>query len=211
MGVRIFLFATLLWSHQVFAQVVYVSEDVKGATGFTSGDFIAAISGLIALGALGFTYLQLRQNQKHNELSVRPLLDFDFDIWKPDGQAAIWLSNDGYGAAILKELSATYEGATFNFLDPNSLRNFSKTMAMGAAFQTEELHQIVGNAIPHGSRKALILIKQDTSKSYRMNLHAAKGLVFQVTYEDLYGNSFERSFESDRYGDISVADILPFS
>ena len=119
------------------------------AASWSSGDtiatialIVAALTGAVACLAFLASLTQFRDsqahnervrldNQRHNELSVRPLLDIEIELWKPDGEAGVWLVNDGYGAAILKKLGARLDGVTFDVFDPLQLRDFSLTIGAG--------------------------------------------------------------------------------
>lgn len=198
-------------------------SDVTGS--WTSGDYIALaalvvalISGFIAYRAYRASIRQLEQNRRHNELSVRPLLDFALDIWNPEGAGGIWLANDGYGAAILKGLGATLDGVSYDFFDPLAQRQFSKAIPHATKFHipddfeylTQETHRGLGSSIPHGTRRPLMLIVKDPTGSFRGSFHHAKGLKLWVNYEDLYGNQFSASFHNSDYDPISAAEILEF-
>lgn len=192
---------------------------------WTSGDFIALaalvvalITGLVAYRAYKASIRQLEQNRRHNELSVRPLLEFDLNIWRPDGVAGIRLANYGYGAAILKALGATLDGTEYDFFDPLAQRNFSRAIlhstthevADSFSYLTSETHRSSGNAIPHGTKSDLLLIVDDKTNSFRACLHAAKGLKLWVKYEDLYGNEFSATFDNSDYEPIPAEELLSF-
>lgn len=200
-----------------------IQECSERVTSWASGDYIALAAlgvalatGIIAYQAYRASIRQLKQNQRHNELSVRPLLDFDLDIWQPDGVGGVWLANHGYGAAVLKGLGATLDGTDYDFFDPLAQRRFSRAIPHATKFQipgefsflTEETHRASGTAIPHGTRSRLILIVKDATGSFRASFHAAKGLIFWVKYEDLYGNEFSASFDNSDYEPISAEEML---
>ncbi|MGO4550287.1 hypothetical protein AB4059_04180 [Lysobacter sp. 2RAF19] len=206
----------------IFNSVQQCSEQ---AASWTSGDYIALaalgtalITGMIAYRAYIASIRQLEQNQRHNELSVRPLLDFDVDIWAPDGEGGIWLANHGYGAAVLKRIGATLDGTDYDFFDPIAQRQFPRAIPNATNFQipcdfeylTGETHRALGTAIPHGTRSQLMLIVKDTTNNFRASFHAAKGLKLWANYEDLYGNEFSASFDNSDYQPIPAGEILDF-
>lgn len=203
-----------------------VQECSEQAASWTSGDTIALaalaaalLTALIAYRAYKASIKQLDQNRRHNELSVRPLLDLEVNIWQPDGKAGIWLANHGYGAAVLKALGATLDGTDYDFFDPLAQRKFSRTVPFATnflhpgpfEFWTRETHRASGTAIPHGTKSELLLIEGDATGFFRASLHAAKGLKLWVKYEDLYGNSFSTSFDSADYDQISADELLRFT
>lgn len=211
-----------------------ISECSREAASWSSGDTIAlfalvvaAITGGIAYGAYRSSLKQfdanrqhnervLQQNQAHNELAVRPLLDFEIDIWAPDSKAGIWLTNHGFGAAILKGIGATLDGKTYDFFDLRDLRGFSRAIPYATkfrsdktySFRTSETHRAPDSAIPTGSRSALVIITKDDSKRFRASLHEAKDLTLWARYEDLYGNKYYATFASNEYDTVSAEEIL---
>jgi hypothetical protein len=202
-----------------------VQECSQRIASWTSGDYIALgalvvalITGIIAYQAYRASIRHLRQSQRHNELSVRPLLDFEVEIWQPDGVGGVWLANHGYGAAVLKGLGATLNGVEYDFFDPLAQRQFSRAIPHATNFQipgdfeylTGETHRGSGTAIPHGTRSQLMLIVNDETNSFRASFHAAKGLKLWVKYGDLYGNEFSASFDNNQYEPIPAEEIIDF-
>jgi hypothetical protein len=70
---------------------------------FEASDYIAIASVLIALLIFGFTVLQCMQTRKHNQLSVKPFLDF---LWVDNHKKGIKfeISNLGVGPAFLSKV-----------------------------------------------------------------------------------------------------------
>lgn len=54
--------------------------------------------------------------REHNQLSVRPYLDF-FSSWASDSTWRLSLMNEGIGPAIIKSTTLTYDGKTYSHWD----------------------------------------------------------------------------------------------
>lgn len=69
---------------------------------------------LIALCALFISIWQVRIVQQHNRLTVKPYLDYS--IIQEEDSHRVTFSNQGFGPAILKELSFVYQGKKYDGL-----------------------------------------------------------------------------------------------
>ncbi len=71
---------------------------------------IAAIAVPISIIAAVFAWWQVELTQKHNRLSVRPILQVTPYLEGKDGKNGLYLSNDGLGPAIIKSFTARSGG-----------------------------------------------------------------------------------------------------
>lgn len=70
---------------------------------------------IIALSALFVSIWQVRLGHQHNKLSVKPYLDHH--IVQTDSMMVVSFSNNGFGPAIIKEISFFSNGQKFDTLE----------------------------------------------------------------------------------------------
>jgi hypothetical protein len=145
---------------------------------------------IIALAAVVVSVWQGRISQKqleiqreYNRLTVKPYLNFATG-WIPSGDEwEIVLTNEGIGPAIVKHTEFIYQGQKFNDWDAvleaanvKSIRAGSWNLGTDSPFSVDKSINFLKLRIREGERSANI------------------GIATTISYESIYGESFELSF-----------------
>lgn len=85
----------------------------------------------IAAGALGLTVFESRQTRRHNRLSIAPRLDAQCHIVPTVERAAMRLTNQGLGPAVLKRFRWTLDGRTRQELGIQRFETFTEKLRLG--------------------------------------------------------------------------------
>lgn len=72
---------------------------------------------VIALSALVVSVMQTRIQHNHNKLTVKPYLHYSLDQNFDEDLASIYIVNDGFGPAIVEQITFTYNGKSYNPLE----------------------------------------------------------------------------------------------
>ncbi len=130
----------------------------------------------IAVLALFVSIWQVRVGHRHNQLSVKPYLDFHID--QSDSTLHVSFSNEGFGPAILKELTFEYEGVTYPRLE-------TYLKATGEIDNVRMMYNYSRNTVvASGSEKLLVKLKGS----------GVRGVKVRMKYEDIYEKSDEFQF-----------------
>jgi len=100
----------------------------------------------IALLALVVSIFQTRLQQRHNKLSVKPLLDYSLQQNFVDSTLTVNIINRGFGPAIIKEIRFEEDGDTYHSLEDYLLasgeiknRRGSFNYQKNAVFSSEDI------------------------------------------------------------------------
>ena len=130
----------------------------------------------IAVLALFVSIWQVRVGHRHNQLSVKPYLDFHID--QSDSSLLVSFSNEGFGPAIIKELTFEYEGVTYPRLE-------TYLKATGELDNVRHMYNYSPNTIvASGSEKLLVKLKGSD----------VRGVKVRMKYEDIYKKQDEFQF-----------------
>lgn len=130
----------------------------------------------IAVLALFVSIWQVRVGHRHNQLSVKPYLDFHID--QSDSILHVSFSNEGFGPAILKELTFEYEGVVYPRLE-------TYLKATGEIKNVQLMYNYSRNTvIASGSEKLLVELKGSD----------VRGVEVKMKYEDIYEKQDEFQF-----------------
>jgi hypothetical protein len=154
---------------------------------------ISFIATFIALLALIFSILDHCQNRKHNKETVKPILLIEEQEF--DNKYGIFLSNQGYGPAIIdsclvfynnkriKQKNVWKEIFNIHYLTPIDFVIEKKTLSGGHVIKTGENQLIWGSSVDElGGNKQLL-------KSSIENIHIK--LYYHSIYEDKFVVSFQ--------------------
>ncbi|CAM1343638.1 hypothetical protein [Tenacibaculum amylolyticum] len=72
---------------------------------------------IIALSALVVSITQTRIQQKHNKLTVKPYLGYSLNQSFDDDLLTVYITNDGFGPAIVDKIIFIYNGKTYKTLE----------------------------------------------------------------------------------------------
>lgn len=156
-------------------------------------ELIASVSAvLISLFAVGLSWWQLEVGREHNRLSVRPLVIVTPYLEGPGGRNGLYLSNEGLGPAVLKDMKAVVAGKSFGGLGMSHWRQILKELnanplCFSQAWPTYESVLKVGEELP-----ILSLTKADLPicGSAAFELLTQRKMSMQVDYASLYGEAF---------------------
>lgn len=130
----------------------------------------------IAVLALFVSIWQVRVGHRHNQLSVKPYLDFHID--QSDSSLLVSFSNEGFGPAILKELTFEYEGVTYPRLD-------TYLKSTGEIDNVQQMYNYSRNTVvASGSEKLLVQLRGSD----------VRGVKVRMEYEDIYEKKGEFRF-----------------
>ena len=132
---------------------------------------------IIALSALFVSIWQIKVTHKHNRLSVQPYLDYHLE--QSDSTLTVEFSNQGFGPAIVKQITYSYQGKTYNSLE-DFLNESGEVSNRLGSYQYGE-----NTIIASGERKLLIYLKNREVRGVRVNM------VYESVYEDQKEFTFE--------------------
>lgn len=72
---------------------------------------------VIALSALVVSVTQTKIQQKHNKLTVKPYLGYSLNQSVDDDLLTVYLTNNGFGPAIVDKITFTYKGKDYDTLE----------------------------------------------------------------------------------------------
>jgi hypothetical protein len=72
---------------------------------------------VIALSALVVSVMQTRIQHNHNKLTVKPYLHHSLDQNFDDDLVTVYIVNDGFGPAIVEQITFTYKDKTYYSLE----------------------------------------------------------------------------------------------
>jgi hypothetical protein len=148
---------------------------------------ISAASMITAVVALGIAVLEAHASRRHNRLSVRPLLRFDFRISPEFKSASISVINVGPGPAKILDFRLRVDGKTSKELGIESWTELTELLGAGQllrytyfqksdVLQSGESHNLVAGP--------MTLWTAELSAKYRA---AFRRFAFEIDYESLYG------------------------
>lgn len=145
---------------------------------------------IISLSAFGVAVWQGYVARRHNRLSVKPMLHFDFGVVKDD--LILTIKNTGIGPAIIRAWTVTFNGKS---IGGNSLQIANKL------FEELEVEHMGGNMYFPGFNQAMAAGgSYQILKIKNINLDKEVGqrirndlLLFEAIfkYESIYGEKFE--------------------
>ncbi|MDP2228974.1 MAG: hypothetical protein Q8J78_16030 [Moraxellaceae bacterium] len=155
----------------------------------SNSDIIAISAVVIAALAFIATMWQGFLARQHNRLSVRPLIDFDFNK-SPDTNISISIKNLGVGAAIIKSIHIISNEKT-EYLNVDAITRLAKSYRM--SFPKTIVAMIEpDSAIAAGQHITLIEFVDTASESqFRSNVERLLAdSRIHVKYECLYKNTY---------------------
>ena len=114
---------------------------------------------------------------KHNKLTVQPYLDYH--LIQSDSILTVEFSNQGFGPAIIKSMTYSYNNKIYNSLE-DFLKNSGEIRNRLGSFQYGK-----NTVVASGERKLILKLKN-------RNL---RGVTVNISYESLYEDSKEFSFK----------------
>ncbi|MCA0177976.1 MAG: hypothetical protein LCH73_17085 [Proteobacteria bacterium] len=145
----------------------------------------------ISVVALLLSWYQLDVGRRHNQLSVRPLLLLTPHLEGPTGRNGLYLSNQGLGPAILRDIRVTVGEQSFEGLGKSKWREVlialdSDPNCFALAWPQEQSALKIGEEIALLSpTKAGIL----SCGVATMVLLTQRRFTVDIQYESLYGDS----------------------
>ena len=136
---------------------------------------------IIAVSAVIVSIWQVRLSQRHNQLSVRPYLDF-FSGYQ---EASVWevtLTNEGVGPAILQKMEVTYKGETRNNWDFVLQDSLMRKIWLNSA--------VFAPPSPFAANKEITLLKLN-----REEVKGPLGIKVRLEYESIYEEKFDLDME----------------
>jgi hypothetical protein len=156
----------------------------------------------IAVASLAVSISQTRAVQKHNRRSVRPFLQFEYQI-VPSGHAGMRLRNVGLGPAIVTATSVTLDGKPIGLWDEVSVNELRRSLPCRPWALT--FH--AGWALAAGYNELLMsLDNYERSRDEWFWELLRRRLVVEVRYESLYGGEQFSTRSDNPYDDQFVRD-----
>jgi hypothetical protein len=160
-----------------------------------NSDYIALCSGFVALLALFVSVWQGYITRKHNILSVRPHVEITYNSLFDD--YSVEISNNGLGAAIVKEVVLSFDGKTCLMNDESNIKVFLNYLF--GDFQTIIKYHSSDNTFSLAPNEKQLLFRFQpppdvdlTSYNHHFNKARirSKELSVKVTYECMYGKLY---------------------
>ena len=158
------------------------------ADGWNPSIAVAVLSVFVAGCALGVTFWQGWQNDRHNRLSVRPLLKFDVTAGAGHGRRLykLKLTNYGVGPAIIKDIKLFSDGELVPLEKNKSIipfileiiKNLDSEGARGIMLE---------DVLVAGGEITLLDVQCDTQNQ---NINGVLKMGLLVRYESLYKEKF---------------------
>ncbi|MEM8886855.1 MAG: hypothetical protein AAGD28_02635 [Bacteroidota bacterium] len=131
---------------------------------------------IIALSALVVSVWQMSSMEEHNKLSVRPLLDFH--VYTDDSIRSVSFSNEGLGPAIVKKISFSKNGKSFD-------RAYDMLKYLGRLDDISASYNYSKNSVVSPGANKLILGVRDFKYL---------GVRVEIVYESIYKEKFFLDF-----------------
>ncbi len=132
---------------------------------------------LIALLALVVSVWQVRIAHRHNKLTVMPYLDSSLE--QGDSTLTVSFSNQGFGPAIIKDISFQYQGKTYESLE-DYLNASGEVKNRRGSFNYGE-----NTIVASGAKKLLVhLLNREV-----------RGVEVQIIYESIYQEKRKLGFK----------------
>lgn len=152
---------------------------------------ISLSAAVIALCALFVTIWQGVQNRRHNRLSMRPLLHFDF--LAKDGIVSISLKNTGVGPAVIKKFTVELDGKELYGNEYELLKTIIEEFEIehlgGELYRPGD----TGQGLPVNGTYELLRVDniEVDSPQYFELMNEISRVVFRINYESVYEEKFE--------------------
>jgi len=170
---------------------------------------IAAFAAIVATaGVIVATFSAIwhgRQTQKHNRLSVKPILTFSqiFAFTGSEGYAGISIKNDGLGPAIVKKYTVFVKGESFPLATEDNARAILNEIDLDEPWVSYGTVTDSGAAISPGQEIWIFYLERDRQHEDRIVranriVRAKKALVsvkIVAEFESIYGE--EDSVDTD--------------
>jgi len=162
---------------------------------FTSSDWIAISSVVIALCALGVSFWQGWVAREYSRLSSRPLLEIECNAFV---NAGILIKNCGHGPAIVKSISVTSNNEEFQLCGRKDYQRFVNHIL------PESAQALINTSIPEkdsaiaASEERFLLRIQTVEGDNTIGKHLDtlfKAFLVVVKYESLYKETFTIRYE----------------
>jgi hypothetical protein len=162
---------------------------------FEASDYIAFASVFIALLVFGFTVWQGMQTRKHNQLSVKPFLDF---LWVNNHEKGIKceISNLGVGPAFLSKVDFFVDGKELQIKDRGDYKSLFELLDLNEVLGQVSVQHIQPNsALSIGQTNELLMFCDSSVSKDDYDLIASKlrRLTIKVEYKCIYGISYQSS------------------
>ncbi len=156
---------------------------------FETSDFIAIASAVIALLVFFLTVWQGMQTRKHNQLSVKPFLDF---LWVNNHEKGIKceIANLGLGPAFLDKVDFFVDGKELHTKDSNVYKSLFEALDLNVRSGQVSVKQIEPNsALSIGQTNELLLFCDSSllKDDYKLIASKLRRLTIQVEYKCIYG------------------------
>ncbi|WP_238011537.1 hypothetical protein KZZ52_33690 [Dactylosporangium sp. AC04546] len=151
----------------------------------------------IAVASLAVSISQTRAVQEHNRRSVRPFLQFEYQI-VASGEAGMRLRNVGLGPAIVRSTTVTLDGKHIGSWDEMTVNELRRPLRRRPRART--IH--AGLALPAGYNELFIhLDNYERSRDEWFWELLRRRLVVKVCYESLYGGEQFSTRSDNPYDD----------
>ena len=149
---------------------------------------------VLACTAIVISIWQGYETRHHNKLSVKPLLGIRYSVSENHPFIGVWIQNNGYGPAIIKEFIVYLDGQPIKVNSPGSAEKVyqdAKIFFKGVTFWSPAESFI----LRHGEDINLISYPKDkwTTGGIKMLVEGLNHLRFQFIYESIYGEEFSKS------------------
>ena len=131
---------------------------------------------VIALLAFILSILQTRIQHDHNKLSVRPILNSIIE--QGDSLSLAYINNKGVGPAIIKKVSFTYQGKTYNDIEKLLRESGLYKIRMGG-------YTLHPNTVISANEERLLV---------KLKGRELKGVKVQLFYESVYEEVYDITF-----------------
>lgn len=174
------------------------NKDVATAIATVASAVVAAVAVFLSFVSLYISFASLRYQNRHNELSVRPLAYVTLGDY--EDRLFVKIKNNGTGPMIIKSILVV--GAA-NPADPLIL---SMPRLLPKVSWTNFVEDCVGRSVPAGDELALLDLSSGSSSSVgqfeisRDKVREALGkLQVHVIYTDIYGNELPKAERSMKF------------
>ncbi|NRB80237.1 MAG: hypothetical protein HRU38_16470 [Saccharospirillaceae bacterium] len=162
---------------------------------FETSDYIALVSAFIALLVFGLTVWQGMQTRKHNQLSVKPFLDFS---WVNNHEKGLKceIVNSGIGPAFLNQINFFVDDKKFHIKGRNDYKSLFEALDLNEILGQVSVQHIEPNSALSIGQTNDLLVFCDSSvlkSDYELIASKLRRFSVQVEYKCIYGVSYQSS------------------
>jgi hypothetical protein len=160
---------------------------------------LLAVSIIISIIAIIISIIALVKSNKHNLITVKPLLHWRYYSSSRRARGVFYIENNGFGPLLFKEFTMNYDGKTYKHMF-DLKKQIDKKLELSDSDYVKKKNSnslsLDSFSLKEGDRKNLIgfQLKDEAKEKYKQYIKEIKSIEFDFVYSDIYGNKNKGKF-----------------